>query len=106
MLSRNNLLRLPALLAIGLFAFGQTTVAEENIVPALSDTDNDKDDTEKEEKEDSRTHQHGRSTTTVTESAALRLDSNTAFTFAPVAQTAETEAVIVRGFYIDVPDYP
>jgi hypothetical protein len=44
MFSRNNLLLLPAFLAVGLFAFAQTSLAEETIVPALSDVDNDLDD--------------------------------------------------------------
>ena len=35
--SQNNLLLLPALLAVGLFAFSQTSLAEETIAPALFD---------------------------------------------------------------------
>ena len=37
MFSRNNLLRLPALLAIGLFAFSQTSLAEETIASPPND---------------------------------------------------------------------
>jgi iron complex outermembrane receptor protein len=44
MFSRNSLFRLSALLAIGFFAFSQTSLAEEPIVPALSAVDNDPND--------------------------------------------------------------
>ncbi len=52
MFSRNNLFRLPALLAVGLFAFGQTSLAEETIAsPAQTDasdeTENDRKSSQK-----------------------------------------------------------
>jgi Fe(3+) dicitrate transport protein len=114
MFSRNNLL-LPALLTLGLFAFSQTTLAEETVVPALSDVDNDLDDADDDDSD--RSHERKRATTSshasvlqaaesVTANGTLRLDSGSEFTFAPVAQMAETERVTVRGFFIDPPDYP
>jgi Fe(3+) dicitrate transport protein len=121
MFSRNNLLLLPALLTVGLFAFSQTTLAEECIAPALSDVDNDLDDTDGDGEDSSPTHKRSRDAkrasaeesaraaemaTAVTENGTLRLDSGSTLTFAPVAQTAETERVLVRGFSIDPPDYP
>ncbi len=81
MFSRNALLLTPAFLAIGLFAFSQTSLAEDPVVPALLAVDDDLID-------------------------RARLDSDTPISLAPVAQTAESEAVIVRGFYVDPPDYP
>ncbi len=118
MFSRNNLLGLPALLAIGLFSFGQTTVAEEMINPAISDTDNDKDDAENEEGDTSRSHKNDRKSETnpntlvlspvtnrVIDNSALRLNSRSEFKFAQVQMT-EAEPVLVQGFYIDPPAYP
>jgi len=105
MLLPNNLLRLPALLAIGLFAFSQTTFAEETVVPASSEADRDSDDADGEEG-DSRSHGRVYAKTSVAENTALRLTSTETFTFAPVVQTAEAEEVIVRGFYVDLPPYP
>jgi Fe(3+) dicitrate transport protein len=120
MFSRNNLL-LPALLTVGLFAFSQTTLAEEAIAPALSDVDNDLDEADGDDgdRSDARKRSTGVTRTPVTETAwatemanavtengTLRLDSASTFTFAPVAETAETEAVVVRGFYVDLPAYP
>ena len=104
MLLPNNLLRLPALFAIGLFALSQTTSAQETVVPASSETESDNANSDTEEG-DSRSHGrlHPR---TVAENTALRLDSAEAFTFAQVAQTGETEEVIVRGFYVELPPYP
>ncbi|HEV2840242.1 MAG TPA: TonB-dependent receptor plug domain-containing protein [Chthoniobacterales bacterium] len=79
MFSRNKLFLGLAFLAAGLFTFSQTSLAEETIVPALSDVNlND----------------------------STRLDSDTPISLAPVVQTAETERVTVRGFYVDPPDYP
>ena len=120
--SRNNLLRVPALLAMGLFAFSQTSLAEETIVPALSDVDNDLDDADAEDGDGdaSRKHKHVRATRSaadefaraaemanqITENGVLRPDSGSALTFAPVAQTAESEPVTVRGFYVARPPYP
>jgi Fe(3+) dicitrate transport protein len=101
MFSRNNLLLLPALFAVGLFAFGQTSLAEEAVVPALSDVDNDLNDSDGTDSSRARK----RATNDVTANGT-RLDSNTAISLAPVAQTAETERVTVRGFYIDPPEYP
>ena len=119
MFSRNNLLLVPALLAIGLFAFSQTSLAEETIVPALSDVDNDLDDADGDgdlsharKRSTGKTHSAEESAraaemaNAVTENGTLRLDSASEFSFAPVAQTAETERVIVRGFYVDPPEYP
>ena len=115
MFSRNNLLLLPALLAVGLFAFSQTSLAEETIVPALSDVDTDLDDADDGDGDASRTHKRVRAAQNarsaemakaVTENDAIRLDSGAAFTFAPVAQTAESERIIVRGFEIEPPEYP
>jgi Fe(3+) dicitrate transport protein len=80
MFSRNHLFRGLALLAVGLFASSQTSLAED-AVPALSAVD-------------------------IEVNNSIRLDSDTPISLAPVAQTAESEAVIVRGFYIDPPDYP
>src|SRR6187200_1785787 len=100
MLSPNNLLRLPALVAIGLFALSQTTFAEETAVPASSETDGDSADADSEEG-DSRSHGRVHSRTSVAENTALRLTSTETFTFAPLTQMAEAEAVVVRGFYID-----
>jgi len=120
MFSRNNLL-LPALLTVGLFAFSQTTLAEESVVPALSDVDNDLDDADSDEGDPSQSRKHStgvkRTPSTefaraaemanaVTENGTLRLDPGSTFTFAPVAQTAETERITVRGFYVDPPAYP
>lgn len=81
MFSRNNLLLVPAFLAIGLFAFTQTSLAQDRVVPALLTVDDDLNE-------------------------ATRLDSERRISLAPVAQTAESEAVVVRGFYVDPPDYP
>lgn len=119
MLLGNNLLGLPALLAIGFFAFSQTTLAEETITPAMSDTDNDSDDADNEKGNDSGKNDRTQNpraqtgefalaslTNLVTEYRALRLNSSSTFTFSPIAQTAEAEAVVVHGFYIDVPEYP
>jgi Fe(3+) dicitrate transport protein len=115
MSSRNNLLLLPALLAVGLFAFSQTTLAEESIVPALSDVDNDLDDADSDDGDRSQGHKRSTASSnasvlpaaeSVTANGTLRLDSSSEFTFAPVVQTAETEAVVVRGFYVDLPEYP
>ena len=96
-----KLLRLPALFAVGLLAFSQTTFAEETIVPASSETDGD--DNADTEEVDSRSQRPVRK---VGENTALRLDSTEAFTFTPLSQIAEAEAVVVRGFYIDTPEYP
>ena len=118
MSSLNYLLRLPAFLAIALFAFGQISIAEEAVpAPASSDVDETSDDNF-EEKDVSRPNKRhaaqpatastltlAPATNSAPGSGALRLDSNSRFTFAPV-ETAESEAVIVRGFHIDVPDYP
>lgn len=122
MFSRNNLLLLPALLATGLFAFCQTGLAEETIIPALSDVDNDLADTDNDNDGDashvrkrscSRTHNSGEEfaraaemANAVTADGTRRLDSAAALTLAPVAQTAETERVIVRGFDVEPPKYP
>ena len=81
MFSRNHLSLVLALLAVGLCNFSQTSLAEEAIAPAVSAADNDLND-------------------------STRLDSDTPITLAPVAQMAESEAVIVRGFYVEPPDYP
>jgi Fe(3+) dicitrate transport protein len=124
MFSRINLLGVPALLAIGLFTFGQTSLAEEALAPdALSDVDNDIDDadTGDDEADASRTkHRRIRVTKSaadefnraaelaksVTENGTLRLESGASFTLAPVAQTAESERIVVQGFYVDPPAYP
>ncbi|HEX7517496.1 MAG TPA: TonB-dependent receptor plug domain-containing protein [Chthoniobacterales bacterium] len=121
MFSRNNLLLVPALLAIGLFAFSQTSLAEETIVPALSDVDNDLDDAGDGDLSGVRKRSTGLTrppadefdraaemANQVTENGALRLDSGSALTFAPVAQTvtAESERVIVRGFDVELVEYP
>ena len=116
MFSRNNLLRVPALLAIGLFALSQTILAEETTVPALSDVDNGRGG------DASQTPKHVHATKTaldeiarsatmvnaVRENGLRRLDSAAALTLAPVAQTdmAEAEAVVVRGFDVEPPAYP
>jgi Fe(3+) dicitrate transport protein len=118
MFSRNNLLLLPALLTVGLFAFAQASLAEEAVAPALSDFDNDLDDTDAENGDRSQGHkktkgsartsyaQAAETAKTVTENGTLRLDSDVQFTYAPVAQTAESEPVVVRGFDVDPPAYP
>jgi Fe(3+) dicitrate transport protein len=121
MFSRNNLLLLPALLTVGFFAFSQTTLAEESMVPALSDVDNDLDDADGDDDDVSHGRKHSAGVTrtpstestraaemanAVTENGTLRLDSGSTFTFAPVAETAETERITVRGFYVDPPAYP
>ena len=114
MFSRNNLLLLPAILTAGLFAFSQTSLADEAIVPVLSETDNDLDDAEGDGGDQSQGRKRPAASSqtsawqtagTTTGNGGLRLNSETAFTFAPVAETAEAEAVVVRGFYVDVPQY-
>jgi Fe(3+) dicitrate transport protein len=117
MFSRNILLGLPALLAIGLFSFGQTTVAEEMVTPAISDTDNDKDDADNEEGESSRSHKNDRKSNATCNGLLvspvtnrvidnpLGLNSRTEFKFAQLSMT-EAEPVVVQGFYIDPPAYP
>jgi len=55
MFSRNHLFRASALLALGLFTFGQTNLAEETIAPAVSDVDNDLDRADTEEDDASQT---------------------------------------------------
>jgi Fe(3+) dicitrate transport protein len=77
MFSRNNLLRVPAILAIGLFTFSQRSVAEEALAPEAA-----------------------------TGNGALRLDSGATFTFAPLADMAEVEAVVVQGFEVNPVEYP
>ena len=120
MFLRNHLLRVPALLAIGLFAFSQTSLAEETIVSATSDVDNDLDDADAGDEGDSsdaRKHSTGVTGTSAHESAAemanavaengtRRLQSDFGLSMAPVAQTAETERVTVRGFDVEPPEYP
>lgn len=117
MFSRNNLLLLPAILTVGLFAFSQTTLAEEAIVPALSDVDNDLNEADGDDSDRSQRPQRSTASSTtsnsvlsaaesVTANGTLRLESGSEFTYAPLAQTAEAERVTVRGFYIDPPDYP
>jgi hypothetical protein len=49
MFSRNQLFSATALLALGLFTFGQTNLAEETIAPAVSDVDNDLDSADTDE---------------------------------------------------------
>ena len=123
MFSRNNLLRLPALLAIGLFAFGQTNLAEETVVPALSDADNDCDDADCDDNDPSHVRKAAtglkRAAATefaraaevanaVTENGVRRANSGPGLSFAPVAQTvmAESEPIVVRGFEVDPVEYP
>ncbi len=122
MFSRNNLNLLPALLAAGLFAFCQTSLAEETITPPLSDVDNDLADTDKEDDGDTSrvrkpssrsssnsTDEFNRAAemaNTVTENGTRRLESAGTLTLAPVVQTAESERVVVRGFDVDPPKYP
>ncbi len=115
MFSRNNLLLLPALLTVGLFAFSQTTLAEEALVPALSDVDSDPDDADDDESDRSQRHKRSsaspsaavvRAAESVTANGTLRANLDSEFTFAPVAETSESERVVVRGFFIDPPDYP
>ena len=119
MFSRNHLLRVPALLAIGLFAFSQTSLAEEPIALALSDVDNDLDETDDDDNSDTRKRGAGfagqragefvraaEMAKAVTENGTRRLELGDRLSFGPLSQTAESEAVIVRGFYIDPPDYP
>jgi Fe(3+) dicitrate transport protein len=117
MFSRSNLLLLPTILTLGLFAFSQTTMAEEAVVPALSDVDNDLDDTDDEESDRSRGPKRatGSSCTatsvlqaaeSVTANGPLRPDSGSGFTYAPVAETSESESIVVRGSFVDPPDYP
>ena len=118
MFSRNNLLLLPALLTVGLFAFSQTTLAEEAVVPALSDVDNDVDEADGDDSDPSHARKSvpraartqasesnwaSEMANAVTANGTLRLDSASSFTFAPVA---EAEAVVVRGFFVDPPAYP
>jgi Fe(3+) dicitrate transport protein len=91
MFSRNNLLLWPALLTVGLFALSQTTLAEESIIPAMSDGHAD---------------EFARTAETVTANGTLRLDPGSEFTFAPVAETVESEPIIVRDFEINPVEYP
>ena len=121
MFSRISLLLLPRSLRAGLFAFSQTSLAEETTVQGLSDGDNDLGDAEATPRAVLRgTHKHVRAAHTAadesTRSAEMvnvvreygrrRLDSAAALTLAPVSQTAESEPVVVQGFYIDPPAYP
>ena len=118
MFSRKSLLLSPALLTAGLFALSQPALAEDSSLLALSDIDNHLADAAGD-RSDLRKHSTGVTHTSaaefarasemanaVTENGTLRLDSGSRITFAPVAQTAETERVTVRGFYIDPPAYP
>jgi Fe(3+) dicitrate transport protein len=122
MFSRNNLFLLPALLATGLFAFCQTGLAEETIIPALSDVENDLADTDNDDDDDT-SHVRKRSSRSarasadefaraaemanaVTENSTRRLESAATLTLAPVVQTAESEHIIVRGFDVEPPAYP
>ena len=104
MLLQNQLLRIPALVALGLFAFSQAAFAEESITPVLSETDIDLDDSD--ESDPSPNRKHKPRSVHPSERVSLRLDSVDGLTFAPLAQTAEAEQVVVRGFYIDLPAYP
>jgi hypothetical protein len=119
MFSRNYLLRLPALFAIGLFAFSQTGLAEEPVVAELSDGDNELDETDEDDNSETRKRgsrpagarsdefvRAAEVAKAVTENGTRRLELGDGLSFGPVSQTAESEAVIVRGFYIDPPDYP
>jgi Fe(3+) dicitrate transport protein len=124
MFSRINLLLVPAFLAVGLFAFAQTSLAEETIVPALSDVDNDLNDADGNDDSDlSKARKNDVASTrtraaesvsatemanAVTENGTLRAESASALTLAPMAQTvtAESERVIVRGFDVEPPEYP
>jgi Fe(3+) dicitrate transport protein len=123
MFSRNNLFRLPALLAIGLFAFSQTSLAEETIVPALSDVDNDLDDADAGDESDpshvrrraagSRTTAHEfdrapKMANAVTANGERLADSDSGLAFAPMAETAmaESEPIVVHGFEVDPVEYP
>lgn len=104
MFLQNQLLRIPALVALGLFAFSQAAFTEESITPALSEKDIDLDDSDESDPSPNRKHKPG--SVHPSEKISLRLDSIDGLTFAPVVQMAESEQVVVRGFYIDVPEYP
>lgn len=104
MFFQNQLLGIPALVALGFFAFSQTALAEESITPVLAENDIDLDDSDDNDALPERKRKTGSSCPS--ENVSLRLDSVTGLTFAQIAQMAESEAVIVRGFAVEPPEYP
>lgn len=115
MLSR-NLLRLPAFLAIGLFALSQTSPAEEPIV-LCADVDNDLDDADSDDSDLSDARKRVRASRSASDGFARAAGTATAvtengtplgLTFAAVAETvtAETERVTVHGLDVEPAAYP